>query len=135
MDSLLSKDERRIKLEKEIKKYKEQKKKKQFSNALGIITITAPLVLTSIILGAIIFKKNSKFKNIDSNFFSIGETEEELPWEKVTGTVVLGSVGEVITIAFSISTGILPLESTKEEGEAIKSCKIKQKKLEETIKW
>ena len=135
MDSLLSKDERRIKLEKEIKKYKEQKKEKQFSNALGIITITAPLVLTSIILGAIIVKKNPKFKNIDSNFFSIGETEEESPWEKVAGTVVLGSVCEAITIAFSISTGILPLESTKEEREAIKSCKIKQKKLEETIKW
>ena len=53
----------------------------------------------------------------------------------MAGTVVLGSVSEVITIAFSISTGILPLESTKEEREAIKSCKIKQKKLEETIKW
>ncbi len=135
MDSLLSKDERRIKLEKEIKKYEEQKKKKQLNNALGIIIIVAPMVLTSIILGTILVKKNPKFKNIDSNFFTIGETEEELPWEKVAGTVVLGSVSEVIILAFSISTGILPLESTKEEREAIKSCKIKQKKLEETIKW
>ena len=36
MDSLLSKDEQRIKLEKEIKKYKEQKKKGKLLNLVKL---------------------------------------------------------------------------------------------------
>ena len=109
---------------------------KRFSNALGITIITAPLVLTTAMLFTSFAKRNPKFKHVDNSFFTIVETnDEDGLWEEVAGSVIFGSISETISIGLTIGIGILPLESTREEKEAIESRKIRQKKLESTGKW